>query len=69
MPKSIHRVVVESRTQDLPKAGAGIDMTIYRQHKVLGRLTIGRGGIRWTASRKSIPRRVSWLALAAMMER
>lgn len=67
--KSNHRVTVKSHTQDLPKAGSGIEMTIYKRRSIVGRLSVGRGGIRWTPAHKQRPRRLSWTALAALMER
>ena len=39
-----HRIAVTTRAQDLPKAGAGVDLIIRQNGKVQGRLALGRGG-------------------------
>lgn len=62
-----HRVAVTTHANDLPKAGAGINLTIHKHGAVLGRLTIGRGGIKWNSWKKSIGRSLTWPTFARLM--
>ena len=69
MPATAHRVTVSSKAQDLPKSGAGIDLTVFHHRSIVGHMAIGRGGIRWWSSYKSKPRAISWPAFARLMKR
>lgn len=69
MPATVHRVEVSSCFQDLPKSGAGINLRIFRKKSVVGRLLIGRGGLRWLGKNKMKGKKLSWPALALMMNK
>ena len=69
MPTAAHRVTFSSKAQDLPRSGAGIDLTIFHHRSIVGHMAIGRGGVRWWAANKSKCKAMTWPAFARLMEK
>jgi hypothetical protein len=63
-----HTATAEVHLHDLAKAGASININVYKDDEKIGEVIIGRGSLIWYGRKWKQGRKFSWSRLADVME-